>query len=180
MAVQISLSQLVISSLEQRLFHQPLTASFTKPPNTVLGVFFLLLPILAPSWMENTRQIYYFKTSQTTQCLGEEFLVLILSNISFHLPWPQLIEESTNRRGPKTYISAAFLLAPKPLLKIFFLHPFSSSWYLEVPPFSIHPAIGFCLLYLHNQEPIRESTPPPTKVLATQHCCQLALLFRIQ
>jgi hypothetical protein len=90
-------SQLAIFPWELRLLPKPLTASFAKPPTTAPAVLFLLLPTLPP-WMENTRQFYYFKTSQITQWLCEEFPVLILSTSSLHPPWPLFKAEATNSR----------------------------------------------------------------------------------
>lgn len=44
------------------------------------------------------------------------------------------------------------------------LCPFSSSWDPKVPSFPLHPTISFCLLYWHNQEPVRDSLPLPTRL----------------
>jgi hypothetical protein len=64
---------------------QPLKANFAKLPTSASAALFLHLPISALQ-IENTRQFYYFKTSQITKWLGEEFPVIILSASSLQPP----------------------------------------------------------------------------------------------
>lgn len=93
---------------------QPLMANFAKLPTTAPADLFLLLPNSAPQ-MEDSRQFYYFKTSQITQWLGEEFPVLILQASSRHLlaPFSQPLPAVGAPRCPKTLHVCSFRLAPK-------------------------------------------------------------------
>lgn len=108
-------------------------------------------------WVESTRQLYYFKTGQITQWLGEEFPALILSTRSLRPPRPLLNMEATDSRSPKTYVSAASYLpglnSPFFVSLLFLLGPGS-------PVFSPSPK-NWLLPPLLTQS-IRESIPLPT------------------
>jgi hypothetical protein len=57
---------------------EPLMASFSNGQQPLWMPSSLLLSTLVPQ-MENTKQFYYFKTSQITHWMGEELPALILS-----------------------------------------------------------------------------------------------------
>ena len=105
-----------------------LLASLAKLLTTISAALSLLLPTLAP-WIENTRQFYYFKTSQMTQRLDEEFPALILSTSSLHPLWPLPAAKATNSRCTKTYMSAvsysmqSLVQIPSPFPPLFLLGP---------------------------------------------------------
>ena len=126
---------------------QPHLDSFTKLPTTSLAAFFLLLPILA-SQLEDIRQFYYFKTNQITQWLGKEFSALILSVSSCQHPWPLPTHCWRVWGAPRPYMTAASYWSKSLVwIPLPSLCPFSSSWNLEVPPFSFCQASDFCLFY---------------------------------
>jgi hypothetical protein len=123
-----------------------LPASFAKPPTTTLAAVFLLLPALAPR-MENTRQFYYFKSSQTTEWLGEESPALTLLANSSPIPairWQQRPPFLATQ--DLTWLLCASHSKAWPERLSLSLYPFSSSWDPEIPPFSLRLAIGFHLL----------------------------------
>lgn len=142
----ISSSQLALPSCHQ------------MPPSSL----FLLLHTLA-LWKNNTRPLYYFKTSQITQMLGKEFPGLTLLASLFQ---PSagggglLVLVALRPHMTVASFSFQYLVLRRPplslnLLFLFLLGPRS-------PTFFLSPTIGFSFLHLHNQEPIRDSAPPST------------------
>ena len=115
-----------------------------RPPSTALASL-LLLPTLA-SWKKNTRQLYYFKTSQIAQnCWALNSPALMLS--------ANLFQPLTSGGGccfqpPKILHSCSMPPIPTLGRKIF---SFPGSLLFLLGPgsltFALHPAVGFCLLY---------------------------------
>lgn len=134
-----------------------LLASFAKPPPTVPSSLFLLSTLALRK--KNTRQLYYFKTSQIAQnCWALNSPALMLS--------ANLFQPLTSGGGccfqpPKILHSCSMPPIPTLGRKIF---SFPGSLLFLLGPgsltFALHPAVGFCLLYWPNEEPVRETAPP--------------------